>query len=70
MAGERVRIVLRNRERGMVHDFAVPVLQAVLDPVRWNEDGDVVFSAPATPGTYRYHCRPHEAMMNGELIVE
>ncbi len=69
-AGEHVRIVLRNRERGMVHDFAVPALQAVLDPVRWNEDGDVVFAAPASPGTYSYHCRPHAAMMNGKLIVE
>lgn len=68
-SGERVRIILRNRERGMVHDFAVPALQAALDPVRWNEDGDVTFAAPATPGTYSYLCRPHAAMMAGEIVV-
>ena len=69
-AGERVRIVLRNRERGMVHDFAVPAMQTALDPVRWNEDGDVTFTAPATPGTYPYLCRPHAAMMAGEIVVK
>jgi plastocyanin len=69
-AGERVRIVLRNRERGMVHDFAVPAVEAALDPVRWNEDGDVTFTAPSTPGTYSYLCRPHAALMRGLVIVD
>lgn len=67
--GERVRIVLRNVDRGMIHDFAVPALQTAVDAVRWNEEGDVVLAAPSSPGTYQYVCRPHEAMMNGKLIV-
>jgi plastocyanin len=69
-AGERVRIVLRNRERGMVHDFAVPAMQAALAPVRWNEDGEVALTAPSTPGAYSYFCRPHAAMMAGEVVVD
>ena len=69
-AGERVRIVLRNRERGMVHDFAVPALQTALDPLRWNEDGELAFTAPSTPGAYPYVCRPHAAMMAGEIAVD
>jgi plastocyanin len=68
-AGERVRIVLANRERGMVHDFAVPALSAALEPVKWNETSESVIEIPARPGDYQYVCRPHEAMMRGTLRV-
>lgn len=69
-AGERVRVILRNRDRGITHDFAVPAVSAALDQIGWNEDADVVFTAPATPGRYEYVCRPHLLMMRGTLIVE
>ncbi|MDA1183734.1 MAG: cupredoxin domain-containing protein [Acidobacteria bacterium] len=68
-AGERVRIVLRNDDRGMRHDFAVPALAAAMDALRWNESADVIFDAPETPGTYQYECRPHRIMMRGVLRV-
>jgi len=68
-AGERVRIVLDNQERGMTHDFAVPSLGASLDPLRWNESGDLVFDVPDTPGIYEYICRPHRLMMRGTIRV-
>jgi plastocyanin len=68
-AGERVRIVLENRDRGMTHDFAVPALDAALDPIDWNETETVVFDVPDTPGTYEYVCRPHQLMMRGLLRV-
>jgi hypothetical protein len=69
-AGERVRVVLRNEERGVRHDFAVPAMSAALDPIGWNESSDVTFVAPATPGTYDYWCRPHMLMMRGKIIVQ
>ena len=69
-AGERVRIVLRNQDRGMTHDFAVPKLDASLDPIDWNEEEDVTFDVPDTPGRYEYICRPHMLMMRGEIIVQ
>ena len=68
-AGERVRVVLRNDDRGLMHDFAVPVLNRGLDPIRWNETSEVIFTAPATPGSYEYVCRPHALMMRGRLEV-
>ena len=67
--GERVRIVLSNRDRGFTHDFAVPALRTALEAIDWNEDGGVVLTAPATPGTYEYVCRPHAAMMKGTIII-
>ena len=69
-AGERVRIVLRNEERGIRHDFASPAMQAALDPIGWNETGDVTFVVPDAPGSYDYWCRPHMLMMRGKLIVQ
>jgi plastocyanin len=68
-AGERVRVVLLNQDRGMTHDFAVPTLDAALNPVSWNQSGDVVFEAPSQPGTYQYVCRPHSLMMKGTIRV-
>jgi len=68
-AGERVRVVLQNQDRGMTHDFAIPVVGAALNPVHWNESDDVVFDVPETPGTYEYICRPHQLMMRGTIRV-
>ena len=68
-AGERVRFVVRNQDRGMTHDFAVPAVAAAMDAIRWNQSGDVTFDVPDTPGTYQYECRPHRLMMRGLLRV-
>ena len=69
-AGERVRVVLRNADRGITHDFAVPVVNEETDLTDWNEESAVVFSAPETPGRYEYICQPHQLMMRGTLLVE
>jgi plastocyanin len=68
-AGEQLRVVVRNEERGMTHDFAVPAAAAGVDPLEWNDRGEVTFEVPATPGTYEYLCRPHMLMMKGVLKV-
>jgi plastocyanin len=69
-AGERVRVVVRNDERGLTHDFAVPAVGASMDLLAWKEQGAVTFEVPATPGTYEYVCRPHHLMMKGTLKVD
>jgi plastocyanin len=68
-AGERVRIVLRNEERGFTHDFAVPTVKASTDLIDWNEESDVTFDVPDRPGTYDYLCEPHAMMMRGRIVV-
>jgi len=68
-AGERVRVTLRNQDRGITHDFAVPFLGEAVDQLDWNESDDVVFTAPKQPGTYQYECQPHRLMMRGTLRV-
>jgi plastocyanin len=68
-AGETIRILLLNRDRGITHDFAVPALEASTDAIDWNEQDEVTFDIPDKPGTYEYVCRPHLLMMKGKLIV-
>lgn len=68
-AGEQVRIVLRNEERGYTHDFAVPALGMAVGAITWNQTAHAVLKAPSAPGTYRYLCQPHALMMYGTLRV-
>jgi len=68
-AGETVRVVLKNQDRGMTHDFAVPAVDAGMRLVNWNEEDDVTFDVPSTPGTYEYFCNPHRLMMSGQIKV-
>ena len=68
-AGETIRIVLFNGDRGMTHDFAVPAADAATDQIDWNERDEVTFQVPDEPGTYDYVCRPHLLMMKGRLHV-
>ena len=68
-AGETLRIVLKNRDRGMTHDFAVPSVEAATDTLKWNENDEVTFAVPSEPGTYEYVCRPHLLMMKGTIKV-
>ena len=67
--GERIRVVLRNEDRGMTHDFAVPEFSVVTDLLRWDETGDVAFEIPGEPGTYEYVCNPHRLMMTGTIVI-
>ena len=68
-AGENVRVVLHNDDRGMTHDFALPAAGAHMALVDWQEQAQVTFEVPATPGSYEYVCMPHRLMMKGILKV-
>jgi plastocyanin len=69
-AGERVRVVLKNDDRGITHDFAVPALDAAVPQVGWNNHADVTIHIPDHPGRYDYKCQPHSLMMHGIIVVE
>jgi hypothetical protein len=50
-AGETVRVVLRNQDRGMLHDIAVPVVGAATAPVKFEDEASFTFTAPKRRGT-------------------
>ena len=60
-AGESVRIVVRNEERGMTHDFAVPAVGAGIGLLDWKEQGEVTFDVPATRGHLRVRLQAAQA---------
>ena len=68
-AGERVRIVIKNQDRGLTHDFAFPAARALSKELTWNQTGQVSFKAPQQAGTYEYYCQPHRLMMKGIIRV-
>jgi len=69
-AGETVRLVLRNEDRGMKHDFTVPAWDAATPLVAGMRDGSVVVAVPARGTRTSYYCTPHQQTMKGTIIVE
>jgi len=68
-AGERVRIVVRNEERGVTHNFAVPGWKIQTPELRGSGTTAVEFVVPAAAGRQTYECTPHAAMMRGTIEV-
>lgn len=69
-AGEQVRVVLRNEEPGVTHDFAVREWRVATDALEGPSRDAVTFRVPERPGRYAYLCNPHSAMMRGSIEVE
>jgi plastocyanin len=69
-AGETVRLVLRNDDDGMTHDFAIPGWKAATRRIEGGEEAVVTFRASDQPSAQTYKCRPHSKMMQGTILVE
>ena len=68
--GERVRIVLRNEDPGMAHDFTVAAWNLRTARVAAGEEVRITFSAPEESGAAAYACTPHGQTMRGTMTVE
>lgn len=70
-AGERIRLLFRNEDRGMAHNFAVSgwrLSQAL--PLEPGETASVVVRVPDRPGRHAYVCTPHATLMHGVIEVQ
>lgn len=67
--GERVKLVVRNLDRGVQHDFMIRSLGVATGPLTGPEPASIVFEAPDTPGEHDYICRPHAKMMKGLVKI-
>jgi plastocyanin len=69
-AGEEVRLVFRNDDAGLRHDFTIPEWGVVTKRVEGKGETSVTFRTPDRPTTRVYQCTPHSAMMKGTIAVE
>lgn len=68
--GEEVRIVFRNQDAGMKHDFTVPDWGLETNVLSGRGETSINFRAPASAGAGTYACTPHATMMRGTIAVE
>jgi len=68
--GEHVRIVFRNEDPGMMHDFTIPDWGIETKVLSGKGQTSITFSAPDRAASGTYACRPHASMMRGTIAVE
>jgi len=66
--GEKVVIVIRNRDEGRNHNFSIKALGLETTVLQPEEMGIIEFS-PATSGKYNFLCTLHATKMTGILEV-
>jgi hypothetical protein len=70
--GERVHLVFRNEDKGMLHDFGIPAWRVSTGLVAGGSERSIEFKVPAgraAATSATYHCTPHSAMMTGAVTV-
>jgi plastocyanin len=68
--GEEVRLLLKNEEPGVAHDFAVREWQVATRRLQGRGSDILTFRVPDRSGRYDYLCNPHASMMRGIIEVE
>lgn len=69
-AGEQVRILLRNEDDGMDHDFSVPAWQVKTRLLTGRGEDALVIKVPSRTGSESYTCTPHAEIMRGTIRIE
>ncbi len=69
-AGERVLLVLENRDPGMLHDLVAPGLGLRTATIGFGVSDRVRLTAPSVPGEHDYFCTFHDRLMRGRVVVE
>ena len=69
-AGERVKVVLRNEDEGMEHDFTVRAWEVAIPIIEGKGSNSVTFTVPHLRGSHGYSCTPHPSSMRGVIVIE
>ena len=69
-AGETVRVVLRNEDEGMKHDFAIPGWKTATKRIESGAETSVTFKVPDAAASQTYTCSPHASVMQGTIQIE
>jgi FtsP/CotA-like multicopper oxidase with cupredoxin domain len=70
-AGERIRLVLRNEDTGMTHDFVIKEWNVATGTLTDKGAEDtIVFRVPKQRASTAYRCSPHSEMMRGSVHID
>jgi plastocyanin len=67
--GERIRLVLRNVDAGMSHNFTIGSWSVHTRLLKGKGIDSIEFVVPSTRGAHNYSCTPHSDMMGGTIEV-
>jgi len=67
--GERLRVIFRNTDVGMSHDFVVRSWSVGTRLLKGKGEDRVELIVPNTRGAHAYSCSPHAEMMGGAIVV-
>jgi plastocyanin len=66
--GERVRLVVRNNDPGILHSIALPGIDSTVRTIKWGEEVAFEITVP-DGGTWEYVCPQHLPKMRGKIEV-
>jgi plastocyanin len=69
-AGEKVRLILKNEDAGIDHNFSIPTWDASTKLLEGRGEDAIEFKVPKRKGSEKYTCTPHSEMMRGTIRIE
>ena len=67
-AGERVRVVVRNSDTGILHSISLPGIDPQVRHVKWGEEISFELTVPEA-GAFEYVCPQHLPKMKGRIEI-
>lgn len=69
-AGERIILVFRNQDQGMLHNLRIHRLGLETPLLKFGESARLTFTVPSEAGTDKYSCTLHSLMMTGRIVIK
>ena len=66
--GERVRVVVRNSDTGILHSITLPGIDSEVRHVKWGEEISFELTVPEA-GAFEYVCPQHLPKMKGRIEI-
>ena len=67
--GERIRLIVRNSDIGVLHSIRLPGIDDIVRHIPWDEQVVIEFTAPEE-GVFEYICPQHAPKMQGRIRIE
>ena len=67
--GEKIRLIVRNTDIGVLHSIRLPGIDDTLRHIPWDAEITIEFTAPEE-GAFEYICPQHAPKMQGSIRIE